>query len=84
MLRLVGLKILTKGHPGTELIRNDYKKNLDEKNNIERPAEAERDGWMEFKLLKDHEGTDTTNQKKIRIVNPILNIKMIYSDSVDI
>ena len=61
VLRLVGLEIVTKGHPGTIIDSNGYEKILGEKNNLERMAEAEHDGWWEFELLNGWEFDEVRN-----------------------
>ena len=61
VLRLVSLEIVKKDHPGTKLNSNGYKKILGEKNNLERLAEAEHDGWWEFMLLNGWEYDEVRN-----------------------
>jgi hypothetical protein len=63
VLRLVvGLEIVKKGHPGTIIDSNGYEKILGEKNNLERMAEAEHDGWWEEKLLNGWEYDEVPNK----------------------
>jgi len=61
VLRLVGLEVVKEGHPGAIIDSHGYEKILGEKNNLERMAEAEHDGWWEFKLLNGWEYDEVRN-----------------------
>jgi hypothetical protein len=63
VLGLVSLEIVTKEH-SDKLSHDEYNKLLDDKNNLERLAEAEHDGWWEFKLLNDWGYAETRNDKE--------------------
>jgi hypothetical protein len=63
VLRLVGLEIVTKEH-SDKLSHDEYHALLDDKNNLERMAEAEHDGWLEYMRLLDYEQAETTNHKE--------------------
>ena len=63
MLRHVNLEIVTKEH-SDKLSHDEYKEILDEKNNLERMAEAEHDGWLELMRLNGYEPSDTTDHKE--------------------
>ncbi len=63
VLRLVGLEIVPKVH-AAKLSHNEYNKLLGENNNLERLAEAEHDGWWEFKRLNGWEYAETRNDEE--------------------
>lgn len=63
VLSLLSLEIVTKEH-SDKLSHDEYNKLFDDKNNLERLAEAEHDGWMEFKLLNGWEFDEVRNDKE--------------------
>jgi hypothetical protein len=63
VLSLVGHEIVTKEH-SDNLSHDEYNTLLDDKNNLERMAEAEHDGWLEFMLLNGYERAETTNHEE--------------------
>jgi len=63
VLRHVSLEIVTKEH-ADKLSHDEYKEILDDKNNLERMAEVEHDGWLEFMRLYGYEPSDTTDHKE--------------------
>jgi RyR domain/ATPase family associated with various cellular activities (AAA) len=60
VLRLLGLEIVTKEH-SDKMLHVQYNKLFDDKNDLERLAEAEHDGWWEFKLLNGWEYDEVRN-----------------------
>jgi len=63
VLSLLGLEIVTKEH-SDKLSHDEYNELFNDKNNLERLAEAEHDGWMEFKLLNNWEFYEVRNDKE--------------------